>query len=101
MSGASDRAWSRNLMRTLRLGRTWGLPRNGLVFTKTDEHTLTLTDQMPHNESLPMTEAELVEYQDAEFVVIRDNMAEIGVTVRRGQGRQFGIGRATSEKSDS
>jgi hypothetical protein len=42
-----NKAWCRSMMRMLSMGGVWGVPRSGLIFTKTAEDTLKLTGRAP------------------------------------------------------
>lgn len=44
--------WSRRHFGMMANHGTWAVPRSGLIFTKTDENTLTLTARMPWNEGI-------------------------------------------------
>ena len=71
---------------------TWAVPRSGLIFTKEDENTLTLTARMPWNEGIahsaqlgadvPKTQQELESYQLSDFEVIASHFRAAGITVR-------------------
>jgi hypothetical protein len=75
--------WCRRLFYMIRVGGVWGVPRSGLIFTRTDETTLTLTDRMPYMagmESL-LTPAELDEQQAEEYAACAEYFRAAGVTV--------------------
>lgn len=90
----ADAQWCRNLFATIRPGGVWGVPRSGLIFTRTDDHTLTLTAQMPWSEELaeavaegkdvPPDEEALQAYQRSDYECIRRHFAEAGITVTCG-----------------
>ena len=72
--------WSRRQFQMLKIGGIWGVPRSGLVFTRTGEKTLALTEVMPHNPSMPVTPRELFEAQAADFQAIQGYMKAAGIT---------------------
>lgn len=53
-----------------------------MVFTKRGEK-LVLTDLLPYQLEMPITEQELVEYQDSEFQETKEQFALAGITVER------------------
>lgn len=70
----SDALWCRRTFDSLKVGGVWGVPRSGLIFTRTGEDTLALTDKMP-----PVGPP----YEDADddYAVIARHMADAGITV--------------------
>jgi len=81
MSEASHVEWSRNMFHVLAIGGVWGVPRSGLIFTRTGEDTLTLTGVMPHEEGMPITCGELFAQQAADIEQITKYMEMAGITV--------------------
>jgi hypothetical protein len=71
--------WSRRQFHMLTIGGVWGVPRSGLVFTRTGETTLALTEVMPHDPSMPITPRELFEQQAADFQAIQGYMKMAGI----------------------
>jgi hypothetical protein len=74
--------WCASLFASLCEDGVWAVPRSGLIFRK-DGEALALVLTMPYDPAMPMTADELVEYQDADFEMIREEFALAGVTVRR------------------
>lgn len=72
--------WSRNVFSALRVGGVWGVPRSGLVFTRTGEKTLALTEVMPHDPAMPVTPRQLFEQQAGDFQSIQGYMKKAGIT---------------------
>lgn len=72
--------WSRQHFRSMKIGGVWAVPRSGLVFTRTGETTLALTEVMPHVADMPMTPRELFDYQAGDFQAIQGYMKLAGVT---------------------
>ena len=50
----ADAQWCLMMFRSLKVGGVWGVPRSGLIFTRTGEDTLALTTRM----RIPPTRAE-------------------------------------------
>lgn len=75
--------WMRSTFNTLRVGGVWGIPRSGLVFTRTDETTMTLTDRMPYMEGMEslLTPAQLDEQQQEEYDACAAHFRAAGITV--------------------
>lgn len=93
MSGAfglgADRGyaeWSLNMFRSLRIGGVWGVPRSGLVFTRTGPHTLALTEAMPHDPAMPISAEELLAQQASDFEAISLYMTQAGVAMSDATG---------------
>jgi hypothetical protein len=76
-------AWSREHFRIMAIGGIWGVPRSGLVFTKTDDKSLKLTERMPYFDEMPMSEEEFVAYQDGDFQAIAEHFRAAGIEVTR------------------
>lgn len=83
--------WCRNLFESLREGGIWTVPRSGLVFTRKADR-LVLTEAMPYDRSMPITEAQMQEQQDSDFDSIRDHFAAAGITVETEGFAPFLIG---------
>jgi len=81
MSEQSYVEWSAGMFRVLAIGGIWGVPRSGLIFTRTGEETLTLTGVMPHEEGMPITCGELFAQQAADIEQIKHYMEKAGITV--------------------
>lgn len=77
-----DITWMRELANGLAPGGMWGVPRSGLIFTRTDTG-LMLTAQMPWTDELPITREELIEQQDADYDAIRVRGELAGIPVTR------------------
>jgi hypothetical protein len=75
-------AWSKDHFELMAQGGIWAVPRSGLVFTKILDG-LVLTAVMPHEPEMPVSEAELHEYQDADYAVIKEHFEAAGVPVSR------------------
>lgn len=78
----SDIEWSRNLFSRLADGGVWGLPACGLVFQRRGSD-LVLISKLPHDPAMPLTEAELGEYQDYMFEETKSHFGAAGVRVIR------------------
>jgi hypothetical protein len=77
---ARDTAWCQGIMRSLADGGIWGVPRSGLIFTKRGDK-LVLTSRMPHMDGLPMTPADLVQYQRDDYELIKERFTLAGFEV--------------------
>lgn len=87
----NDTEWSRALFDRITLGGTWTVPRSGLIFNKTDDHTLTLALAMPWTDEIrqaaeqgsdvPKSKAELIAYQQADFDTIQAKFKLAGLNV--------------------
>lgn len=75
-------AWCLSLFDSIVEGGVWGVPRNGLIFTKRNGEFV-LTDAMPWTDGMPLTADELAEYQASEFEETREQFAKAGITVRK------------------
>jgi hypothetical protein len=73
--------WHRTLFDSLRIGGVWGIPRCGLVFTRTGEASFALTDVMPHDPAMPITAAELLAQQGDDYAGVKLYMTQAGITV--------------------
>lgn len=83
-------AWCQTTFMLLAEGGVWGVPRNGLVFTKRNGR-LELTERMPFTPELaeaagagkdvPKTAGELRAYQDAELEETRKQFGAAGIEV--------------------
>lgn len=76
-------AWCRQQIDLLRVGGVWGIPRSGLIFTKTGPDEFTLTARMPWQPEMEgtITREQLIEQQDDELAVNRRYFAAAGVTI--------------------
>jgi hypothetical protein len=84
--------WSRRHFGMMANHGTLAVLRSGLIFTKTDENTLTLTARMPWNEGIahsaqlgadvPKNQQELESYQLSDFEVIASHFRAAGITVK-------------------
>jgi hypothetical protein len=76
-------AWSHAQFHLLRIGGVWAIPRSGLIFTRTDETTLTLTARMPYQDGMEdiLTPDQLNEQQQDEYEAVAEHMRAAGVTV--------------------
>ena len=75
-------AWCRNMVEMIRVGGAWGIPRSGLIFTKTAENEMTLTARMPWTPNMaPLTPRRLVQQQQDEYNITREHMQAAGITM--------------------
>lgn len=72
--------WSRQMFRTMRDGGSWGVPRNGLIFTKRG-NKFVLTMRMPYHPDMPITPLRFRRQQRHEFLNIKRYFEAAGVTV--------------------
>lgn len=72
--------WSRRMFAALRVGGVWGVPRSGLIFTRTGEKTLALTSVMPHDRAMPVTPRQLFQQQAGDYREIQRHMKSAGIT---------------------
>jgi hypothetical protein len=72
--------WSRQQFHLLAVGGVWGVPRSGLVFTRTGEDTLALTEVMPYDPAMPVTARRLFDQQAGDFLAIQGYMKRAGIT---------------------
>lgn len=77
-------AWSGHFFRHMADEAVWGIPRSGLVFQKQGD-SLVLIQEMPYDPVLPISEAELHEYQRAEFEAVKAHFEAAGITVSRAE----------------
>lgn len=85
-------AWSRQLFNTLSDGGAWAIPRSGLIFNRRGS-TLALVASMPHEPSMPLTAAQLLDQQQRDFNGVKDHFGAAGVTVtdeRKPDGEKHG-----------
>ena len=77
-------AWCRAQVDMIRIGGVWGIPRSGLVFTRTGPDELTLTARMPWMTEMEgtVTREQLLEQQQEEYEETRRHMEAAGVTVK-------------------
>ena len=80
MTNTEHTAWCKNLFAMLLNGGSWGVPRSGLIFTKRGD-ALVLTSCMPHDPNMPMTPAELEDYQRVDYNVIKREFAKADIDV--------------------
>lgn len=73
--------WSRQQFHMLKIGGVWGVPRSGLVFTRTGDKHLALTGVMPHDPAMGITPRQLFDQQAEEFQGIQRYMKLAGITV--------------------
>jgi hypothetical protein len=78
-------AWCKKLLNSLNDHGVWGVPRSGLMFQRQGD-MLVLIDRMPYMDGMPVTPAQLVAQQDAEFELTRRYFAAAGITVAMGLG---------------
>jgi hypothetical protein len=78
--------WSRRMFLSLRIGGVWGVPRSGLIFTRTGETTLALTDVMPYEDGMPISRPALYLQQQSDYDQIRHYMEVAGVAVSDSTG---------------
>jgi hypothetical protein len=76
-------AWCKAPFDLIADGGIWAVPRSGLVFTKRGDG-LVLTETLPHMEGMPVSPAELADYQESEFDDTRRHFGAAGIEVRRG-----------------
>lgn len=74
-------AWSRNLFGSIADGGTWAVPRSGLIFNRQGD-ALVLTMRLPHDPDMPLTPAQLHEYQQGDYETIRRRFEAAGIIVR-------------------
>ena len=77
-------AWCRHQIDLLRIGGVWGIPRSGLIFTKTGDDEFTLTARMPWMAEMEgtITAEQLAEQQQAEYETNRRHFAAAGITLK-------------------
>ena len=75
-------AWSKQHFAMLADGGTWAVPRSGLVFQRRGD-MLVLVEKMPHDPAMPLSEAELSDYQDEDFKAIKEHFEAAGIPVIR------------------
>lgn len=73
-------AWCRRLFESLNEGGVWGVPRSGLQFRRRDDK-LVLTQRMPHDKKMSMSEGELQEYQHQDYLDIKEHFEAAGIPV--------------------
>lgn len=80
---ASHVNWCRQMVDMLNDGGVWGIPRSGLIFTKTGPDELTLTARMPWMPEMEgtITPEQLREQQQSDVDGTTAHMAAAGVTV--------------------
>ncbi len=73
--------WCRMQVDILRIGGIWAIPRSGLVFTRTGEDELTLTERMPWMPEMQgvITVDQLAEQQQEEYNETARHMLAAGV----------------------
>lgn len=96
--------WCRDLFYSLKVGAAWGVPRSGLVFTRTAENVLTLTEQLERTDHMSGSDRLLWrEYQQADYIEIAEHFRASGIEVAIDDSilmRGFGIGASTIEKGE-
>ena len=75
-----SRGWAANLWNSLNEGGVWGVPRCGLTFAKRGEQ-LVLVDRMPWDPDMPITQEQLLAFQDEDIEGITTMFASIGIVV--------------------
>jgi hypothetical protein len=70
----------RTTHRLLALGGTWGVPRSGLMFRKTEDG-FALTAMMPHEPGMDVTAEQLRAYQQEDYELIRKQGELAGLTM--------------------
>lgn len=75
--------WCRRTVDAIADGGVWGVPRSGLLFQKTGDDELTLTDRMPWTVEMEgtITEAQLDEQQQSDVDATVEHMLAAGITV--------------------
>lgn len=74
-------AWCRRQVDMIRVGGVWGIPRSGLIFTRTGENELTLTARMPWMPEMPVTREQLAQQQQEEYDETAEHMQAAGITI--------------------
>jgi hypothetical protein len=76
--------WCANTFNLIRHGGVWGIPRTGLIFTRTGENELTLTARMPYMDGMEelLTPEQLDEQQQSDYEGTRIHMEAAGITVK-------------------
>lgn len=64
-------AWTINALSRLAIGGSWGVPRSGLIFTRTGETEATLTARMPLGGFATKIELEKYRQEDADCIARR------------------------------
>ena len=82
MDSAARAAWCQRQFGMMADGGTWGIPRCGLIFQRRGGE-LVLVAQMPWTSAMPVTEAELLKQQDAEYEATRAAFTDAGIPVRK------------------
>lgn len=80
MSDTEHVNWCRRQFNLLNDGGMWGVPRSGLLFQKTST-ALILIDRMPYTEEMPITEQELLDYQQQDFELIQHMFGLAGIEI--------------------
>jgi hypothetical protein len=73
--------WCRRQVNMIRVGGVWGIPRSGLIFTRTGEDELTLTQRMPWIDGMPITPDQLADQQQDEYDETARHMRAAGITM--------------------
>jgi hypothetical protein len=83
--------WSRRNFNMIAVGGTWAVPRSGLVFRKTNDHTLELANLMPWSPAMgrgfewgfdvPPSAEKLIEYQRDDFRTLVEAHKAAGIEV--------------------
>lgn len=77
----SDIQWSRKHCNLLKVGGTWGVPRSGLFFKKTGEHSIALYNKMPFDPNMSVDKDTLDRIQKEDFECIARHFRAAGITV--------------------
>lgn len=97
--------WCRSMFYSLKVGGVWGVPRSGLVFTRTADNVLTLTEQLERTDHMSGSDRLLWrEYQQADYIDIAEHFRASGIEVAIDDSilmRGFGIGAPTIEKGEN
>jgi hypothetical protein len=72
--------WCRRQFAMMKDGGAWGIPRAGMIFRRRG-NGLVLTDRMPHDPDMSITEEQLLEAQRDEFRANKREFALAGITV--------------------
>jgi hypothetical protein len=76
--------WSRDLFDRLNERGIWGVPRSGLMFQKQGD-ALVLVEQMPWEDTMPVTAIELRRIQKDDYDAIALRFRAAGIRVRKGE----------------
>lgn len=77
---SSSIAWAQNLMRILKDGGPWCVPRSALIFKKQGD-TLTLVGRMAHHDAMPISAGSWAEYQQDDYAATVEVFTAAGFKV--------------------